>query len=192
VSFDAGLAATTIARSDLSSGTLEVAVVDGDNNVTWGAIGDPTVANGVETRYQYGPATSFNGGEGLDYHDRSMYFTTKNDNRVYQYDIDNDTMTIIYDQQTDMNGGLASGLDNLEMSPAGEVLIAEDGGNMELCVIANDYVVPIVRVIGHGSSEMTGPAFTSDMTRLYFSSQRGSTGDSADGVTYEITGPFAE
>ncbi|SUZ84360.1 uncharacterized protein METZ01_LOCUS37214 [marine metagenome] len=192
VSFDAGLSATTIARSDLSSGTLEVAVVDGDNNVTWGAIGDPTVANGVETRYQYGPATSFNGGEGLDYHDRSMYFTTKNDNRVYQYDIDNDTMTIIYDQTTDLNGGLASGLDNLEMSPAGEVIIAEDGGNMELVAIANDYVVPIVRVIGHSSSEMTGPAFTSDMTRLYFSSQRGSTGDSADGVTYEITGPFAE
>ena len=192
VSFDAGLAASTIARSDLSSGALEVAVVDDDNNVTWGAIGDPTVANGVETRYQYGPATSFNGGEGLDYHDRSMYFTTKNDNRVYQYDIDNDTMTIIYDQATDMNGGLASGLDNLEMSPAGEVIIAEDGGNMELVAIANDYVVPIVRVIGHGSSEMTGPAFTSDMTRLYFSSQRGTTGDSADGVTYEITGPFAE
>ena len=192
VSFDAGLAASTIARSDLSSGALEVAVVDADNNVTWGAIGDPTVANGVETRYQYGPATSFNGGEGLDYHDRSMYFTTKNDNRVYQYDIDNDTMTIIYDQATDMNGGLASGLDNLEMSPAGEVIIAEDGGNMELVAIANDYVVPIVRVIGHSSSEMTGPAFTSDMTRLYFSSQRGTTGDSADGVTYEITGPFAE
>ena len=192
VSFDAGLAASTIARSDLSSGALEVAVVDDDNNVTWGAIGDPTVANGVETRYQYGPATSFNGGEGLDYHDRSMYFTTKNDNRVYQYDIDNDTMTIIYDQATDLNGGLASGLDNLEMSPAGEVIIAEDGGNMELVAIANDYVVPIVRVIGHGSSEMTGPAFTSDMTRLYFSSQRGTTGDSADGVTYEITGPFAE
>ena len=192
VSFDAGLAASTIARSDLSSGALEVAVVDDDNNVTWGAIGDPTVANGVETRYQYGPATSFNGGEGLDYHDRSMYFTTKNDNRVYQYDIDNDTMTIIYDQATDLNGGLASGLDNLEMSPAGEVIIAEDGGNMELVAIANDYVVPIVRVIGHSSSEMTGPAFTSDMTRLYFSSQRGTTGDSADGVTYEITGPFAE
>lgn len=192
ISFDAGLAASTIARSDLSSGALEVAVVDADNNVTWGAIGDPTVANGVETRYQYGPATSFNGGEGLDYHARSMYFTTKNDNRVYQYDIDNDTMTIIYDQTTDLNGGLASGLDNLEMSPAGDVIIAEDGGNMELCAIANDYVVPIVRVIGQGNSEMTGPAFTSDMTRLYFSSQRGPEGDSAYGITYEITGPFTE
>ena len=192
ISFDAGLAASTIARSDLSSGALEVAVVDADNNVTWGAIGDPTVANGVETRYQYGPATSFNGGEGLDYHARSMYFTTKNDNRVYQYDIDNDTMTIIYDQTTDLNGGLASGLDNLEMSPAGDVIIAEDGGNMELVAIANDYVVPIVRVIGQGNSEMTGPAFTSDMTRLYFSSQRGPEGDSAYGITYEITGPFTE
>jgi hypothetical protein len=39
---------------------------------------------------------------------------------------------------------------------------------------------------------MTGPAFTSDMTRLYFSSQRGPEGDSAYGITYEITGPFAE
>ena len=192
VSFDAGLTATTIARSDLSAGTLEAAVVDGDNNVTWGAIDDPEMANGVHTRYQYGPATSFNGGEGLDYHDRSMYFTTKNDNRVYQYHIDNETMTIIYDQATDLNGGLASGLDNLEMSPQGDVIIAEDGGNMELVAIANDYVVPICRIIGHSSSEMTGPAFTSDMTRLYVSSQRGSTGDSADGVTYEISGPFTE
>ncbi|MCS5568458.1 MAG: PhoX family protein, partial [Pseudomonadales bacterium] len=192
ISFDAGLTATTIARSDLSAGTLEAAVVDGDNNVTWGAIDDPEMSNGVHTRYQYGPATSFNGGEGLDYHDRSMYFTTKNDNRVYQYDIDNETMTIIYDQTTDLNGGLASGLDNLEMSPQGDVIIAEDGGNMELVAIANDYVVPICRIIGHSSSEMTGPAFTSDMTRLYVSSQRGSTGDSADGVTYEISGPFTE
>ena len=192
VSFDAGLTATTIARSDLSAGTLEVAVVDADNNVTWGAIDDPEMTNGVHTRYQYGPATSFNGGEGLDYHDRSMYFTTKNDNRVYQYHIDNETMTIIYDQATDLNGGLASGLDNLEMSPQGDVIIAEDGGNMELVAIANDYVVPICRIIGHSSSEMTGPAFTSDMTRLYGSSQRGSTGDSADGVTYEISGPFTE
>ena len=192
VSFDAGLTATTIARSDLSAGTLEVAVVDADNNVTWGAIDDPEMTNGVHTRYQYGPATSFNGGEGLDYHDRSMYFTTKNDNRVYQYHIDNETMTIIYDQATDLNGGLASGLDNLEMSPQGDVIIAEDGGNMELVAIANDYVVPICRIIGHGNSEMTGPAFTSDMTRLYVSSQRGSTGDSADGVTYEISGPFTE
>ena len=192
ISFDAGLTATTIARSDLSAGTLEAAVVDGDNNVTWGAIDDPEMANGVHTRYQYGPATSFNGGEGLDYHDRSMYFTTKNDNRVYQYDIDNATMAIIYDQTTDLNGGLASGLDNLEMSPQGDVIIAEDGGNMELVAIANDYVVPICRIIGHSSSEMTGPAFTSDMTRLYVSSQRGSTGDSADGVTYEISGPFTE
>ena len=78
------------------------------------------------------------------------------------------------------------------MSPAGDVIIAEDGGNMELVAIANDYVVPIVRIIGQGNSEMTGPAFTSDMTRLYFSSQRGPAGDSADGITYEITGPFAE
>ena len=51
-------------------------------------------------------------------------------------------------------------------------------------------VVPMLQLVGHSSSEITGPAFDPGGGRLYFSSQRGTTGNSADGVTFEITGPF--
>lgn len=42
--------------------------------------------------------------------------------------------------------------------------------------------------VGQDNSEITGPAFSPDGTRLYFSSQRG--GRLAGGITYEVTGPF--
>lgn len=35
-----------------------------------------------------------------------------------------------------------------------------------------------------------GPAFSPDGRRLYFSSQRGTSGSSSGGITYEVTGPF--
>ena len=74
---------------------------------------------------------------------------------------------------------------------AGDVLVAEDGGDNQICSIAPDREpVPIVHLIGHDGSEITGPAFDPSGTRLYFSSQRGETGQSEDGVTYEVTGPF--
>jgi secreted PhoX family phosphatase len=52
-------------------------------------------------------------------------------------------------------------------------------------------VAPFVRRDGHDGSEITGPAFSPDGTRLYFSSQRGSGGGTTDpGMTFEVTGPF--
>ena len=47
---------------------------------------------------------------------------------------------------------------------------------------------PVVQLEGHDRSEITGPAFSPDGKRLYFSSQRGTTGESEDGITYEIQG----
>lgn len=46
-----------------------------------------------------------------------------------------------------------------------------------------------LRVLNQGGSEIAGPAFSPDGSRLYFSSQRGPTGTGA-GVTYEVQGPF--
>lgn len=49
----------------------------------------------------------------------------------------------------------------------------------------------------HTGSEITGPCFSPDGTRLYFSSQRGGRAPAPDGapgagfgITYEVTGPF--
>jgi secreted PhoX family phosphatase len=44
-----------------------------------------------------------------------------------------------------------------------------------------------LQVVGQDSSEITGPAFSPDGQRLYFSSQRGTDGR---GLIYEISGPF--
>lgn len=74
------------------------------------------------------------------------------------------------------------------MSPWGDVLVAEDRGNRETHTPGG--IVPVVRITGHPLLEVTGPAFDPSRTHLCFSSQRGSTGRSRDGVTYEIEGPF--
>jgi secreted PhoX family phosphatase len=86
-----------------------------------------------------------------------------------------------------------TGVDNITGTAAGDLYVAEDGGNMEINVITSAGVVaPVVRIQGQSSSEITGPAFSPDGSRLYFSSQRGTSGAStgANGVTYEIHGPF--
>jgi len=68
------------------------------------------------------------------------------------------------------------------------LLVAEDGGNMELVLLGPDCVAsPLLRVNGQNSSEITGPAFDPTGRRLYLNSQKGTDGD---GITYEITGPF--
>lgn len=53
--------------------------------------------------------------------------------------------------------------------------------------------MPLVHVVGHDGSEVTGPAVGPSLQRLYFSSQRGADGPDIlgmSGITYEVTGPF--
>jgi len=69
--------------------------------------------------------------------------------------------------------------------------VAEDGGDLQIVVITKSgETIPLLQLVGHDRSEITGPAFSPDGSRLYFSSQRGMTGRSADGITFEITGFF--
>ncbi len=47
--------------------------------------------------------------------------------------------------------------------------------------------IPLVTLHGQEKSEITGPAFSPDGRRFYFSSQRGLEGESVHGLTYELT-----
>ncbi|MFD6420085.1 alkaline phosphatase PhoX [Streptomyces sp. NPDC060194] len=179
---------------DLSAGRLEIMV--GSTSATSGPVTWATVPNpggsGTATRNQVSGAKRFNGGEGCHYADDTCWFTTKGDNRVWQYNAAAGTIELAYDDSL-VPGGSAplTGVDNVTGSASGDLFVAEDGGNLEICVITpNDVVAPFLRVTGQSSSEITGPAFSPDGRRLYFSSQRGTSGSSSGGITYEVTGPF--
>ncbi len=177
---------------DLSSGTLEVLVAGSGTSgpVSWARVPDPSGA--TATRNQVSGAKRFNGGEGCHYANDTCWFTTKGDNRVWQYDAAAQTIALAYDDSL-VTGGTAplTGVDNVTGSSSGDLFVAEDGGNLEICVITPaDVVAPFLRVDGQSGSEITGPAFSPDGTRLYFSSQRGTSGSSSGGITYEVKGPF--
>ncbi|MFD0469244.1 alkaline phosphatase PhoX [Nonomuraea thailandensis] len=170
---------------DLSSGRLEVLCGDG---TVWREVPDPSPAVlERQTRHQVPEARHFNGGEGCHYAAGVCYFTAKGDRRVWAYDTARQTVTAVYD-----GTGTLDGVDNIT-GLRGDLYVAEDGGNMEINIITPDGVVaPIMRLDGQARSEITGPAFSPDGTRLYFSSQRGTSGETAGtgGITYEVTGPF--
>ena len=171
----------------LGSGRLEVALLEA-GTLTWEEVPDPSAAS-EPTKDQVPGAARFDGGEGLWYHDGTVVFATKGDNRVHAVDAATGAYRVIYD--ADDLGGDAPlrGVDNLTVEPgSGDVYVAEDGGNMEVVIITpSGEVAPFARVVGHEGSEVTGPVFSPDGSRLYFSSQRGSDGR---GVTFEVSGPF--
>lgn len=175
-----------VTPGDLSAGSLYAAKLTG-STVTWVA----TSASGPDRQ---ATTTAFNGGEGVWVHDGLLFFTTKGDGRVWELELATQTLTILYDDSTTAGGAL-TGVDNITVHTAsGDIYVCEDGGNMEICTIAwhagAREVTPFLRVNGQAASELTGVAFSPDGMRMYFSSQRGTGGTSADGLTYEITGPF--
>jgi secreted PhoX family phosphatase len=202
---------TPDAYPDLSAGSLEACIVAADGTVTWAAVADPSGAT-APTRTQVPGATVFPGGEGIWYFDGWIYFTSKYTHSVHGIDLAAQTYRLIWKGDPDglgVEGAVLSHVDNITVDEgSGDLVVAEDGGNMELVVIAPDGSVgPLVRVVGagHETSEMTGPVFNPTRDRLYFSSQRGpgtrtraeivpgitaEPDSTAVGVTYEITGPF--
>lgn len=174
-------------RGDLANGVLEVAVADG-TKLTWAELDDPMAAT-TPLRMQVPNAARFDGGEGIVYGERHVYFTTKTDNRVWSLNLDSSELKIVYDAATSSNP-ILTGVDNIEISHDGELLIAEDGGDMQIVVLDEDYnPVPLVTLHAQWLSEITGPAFSPDGSRLYFSSQRGFFGSGMGGTTYELTLP---
>ncbi|MFE0024044.1 alkaline phosphatase PhoX [Amycolatopsis sp. NPDC059021] len=177
----------------LSAGTLQVLKAGSatSGSFSWATVPDPD-GSPTATRNQVSGAKRFNGGEGLHYANDTAWFTTKGDNRVWQLDLANSTYELAYDDSLVTNGAAPlTGVDNVTGSASGDLFVAEDGGNMEICLITpDDIVAPFLRITGQSASEITGPAFTPAGNRLYFSSQRGTSGSSSGGITYEVTGPF--
>lgn len=141
------------------------------------------------------PGTPFDGGEGIWYRAGVVYFSSKGDNRIWALDVEAQTLEVLYDfAAAPEEDRILSGVDNLTVTEFGDVLVAEDGGDMDLCVILPDR--RLVRLLkasdAAAQSELTGPAFSPDGTRLYFSAQRnGRNGTPGNGITFEVTMPFS-
>ncbi|ROO58497.1 uncharacterized protein DUF839 [Micromonospora sp. Llam0] len=177
---------------DLSTGTLEVLVAGSGTSgpVSWARVPDPD-GGPIATRFQVSGAKRFNGGEGCHYADGVCWFTTKGDNRVWAYDAVGQRIDLAYDDSLVSGTPPLTGVDNIVGTPGGDLYVAEDGGNMEICLITPDErIAPFLRISGQSSSEICGPAFAPAGGRLYFSSQRGTSGASSGGITYEVRGPF--
>jgi len=186
---------TPKAEGDLSAGLLEVAIASTTAGlIEWVRvpIPRPDVLQSP-CRSQVSGTLKFNGGEGIATDGGTVWFTTKGDNRVWEFDIASLAIDVRY-----QGGGssVLSGVDNLWLDQgSGALLIAEDGGNMEVVMLRPDNsALPVIRLPGQNGSEVTGPCFSPDGTRLYFSSQRATVGKLGLplGITYEVTGPFDE
>ncbi|MCF2533304.1 alkaline phosphatase PhoX [Yinghuangia soli] len=178
---------------NLASGTLQVlkAGTATSGSFTWANVPDPD-GSPTATRSQVSGAKRFNGGEGCHYADNTLWFTTKGDNRVWQLNLAANTYELAYDDGLVSPGPAPlTGVDNITGATSGDLYVAEDGGNMEICMITPDDKISVfLRISGQSSSEITGPAFSPAGNRLYFSSQRGTSGSSTGGITYCVTGPF--
>lgn len=196
-----GLASGTLQRLEISgfpAGTKPTEVqIREAKRISWVA---DTGSNG----------TLFSGGEGIWYYEIPealrttpalgsvpsrgiLFFACKGDNRVYAIDIENQLIELIFDLNNNQ-GAPFDDVDNVTVSPAGDVLVAEDGEAMRLYVIVPNQPAKLLMQITKGGSEITGPAFTPDGSRLYFSSQRGpsgATGQQATGATFELLIPAA-
>jgi secreted PhoX family phosphatase len=189
----------------LEGGSLEAMAIDDAGNVAWLPVAG-AAAPSAPLRHAVPGAATFDGGEGVLYDDGCVYLTTKGDDRVWVHDVEAGTMAVLYDRAEHI-APVLSGVDNIAVSAAHDLYIAEDGGNLEVCVITPDRAVfPVVRMTGgqHGFenptpiplvSEVTGLALSPDGNRLYFNSERGlgvaglPVGP-GPGILYEVTGPF--
>ncbi|MEU7908023.1 alkaline phosphatase PhoX [Actinoplanes sp. NPDC049118] len=178
---------------NLSAGTLQVLCggTGTSGAFTWARVPDPDGLP-VRTRHQVPAAKRFNGGEGCYYADDTVWFTTKGDNRIWEVDLKAGRYRLAYDDNLIKPGPAPlTGVDNLTGSSYGDLYVAEDNGNMEICMITPAARVSrFLRVNGHDRSELTGVAFNPKGDRFYFSSQRGGSGLITDGITYCVQGPF--
>jgi hypothetical protein len=165
---------------------LEAAYVRDNGLVRWISIDADRPYRGRDT-------TGFQRGEGAWFAGGILYFCTTADDRVWAYDPHVGTLEIIYDAVAAGGGAPLHSPDNVTVHAAsGDIYVAEDGDDLQLVLLADRegqrIVAPFLQLTGHARSEIAGPAFSPDGTRLCFSSQRGV--DGKLGMTFEVTGPF--
>lgn len=151
---------------------------------------------GTPTRLQVPETTAFDGGEGIWHQNGIVYFTTKGDRRVWAHDIAAQTVEVIYDDFFFQPEPILDSVDNIVMTPGGDIVIVEDKeeANQQAVAIQPDgRLAVLVQLVGQDSSEVTGPAFSPDGRFFYFSSQRGPGAGGVTGtggITYCIEGPW--
>jgi secreted PhoX family phosphatase len=174
---------------DLSAGVLEAAWVAPDGQVSWTRVSPLKPYRGEDS-------TAFNRGEGAWYADGVVYFCTTSDDRVWALETASDRLSVVYDAALLGDAAPLKEPDNVTVhAPSGDIFVAEDDDDRQLVLLADAegtrIVAPFMQLFGHEGSEVTGPAFSPDGMRLYFSSQRGTGGRSfSPGMTFEVSGPF--
>ncbi|SFF44739.1 protein of unknown function [Fontimonas thermophila] len=188
------------ARPALQDGRLQVLKILGDG--VEGALHEPQPVAWIDAlapdqpqdRNRDPESTPFDGGEGLWNFNGYVYFSTKGDNRIWVYDTHRETIEVVYDFATSDNP-ILSGVDNITVTPQGDVLVAEDGGDMQVVVILPDGTLkPLLQITGQDQSEVAGIAFSPDGRRMYFTSDRGGPLPGGGygpglGITYELLLP---
>ena len=192
-----------LTKSFYSQGALQVARVREDKSVSWLDVPDPS-AKELPIINQLPDATPFERGEGMTYFDGSIFFSTTKDHRVWLYDTSRNKLSLFYDGLRSYNKMIGfnwfsrwkvkgnnktlNDPDDMTVTKEGQILVAEDSDNMELCMLdKNGVAKPLLRLDGHWFSEVTGAAFSPDGSRLYFSSQRGVSGSRLKGgMTFEV------
>ncbi|MGK2914406.1 MAG: alkaline phosphatase PhoX [Porticoccaceae bacterium] len=209
------LQAMTIVGYEDGGYAVEDAALRLPHRVSWADVGTPELCQSSvrATLASTGspvPGTLFKGGEGIWLYELPtearrvppggsrptralLFFASKGDNRLFAYDVDNELIESVFD-----NSAIDPPFDQVDsvvVSPAGDILVGEDGDAMRLMVVVpNQPAKVLIKVTLGSSSEITGPAFSPDGSRLYFSSQRGPNlgvgiRKRGKGVTYELAIP---
>lgn len=188
------------ARPALQSGKLQVmqvvgggreAALNGPQPVIWLDALNPGQSQNAN---RIAESTAFDGGEGVWNYRGYVYFSSKGDERIWVYDANSETLEVVYDLATADNP-ILSGVDNITVTSQGDVLVAEDGGDMQVVVILPDRTLkPLLQITGQDRSEIAGISFSPDGRRMYFTSDRGGPRPGGGygaglGITYELLLP---